>query len=386
MPRLKNKISNSLMKKCKKYTIKKNGNKIKFKCDNTPRLKFGECGCNKNTYFGSKKRIVKINKIKIYKMCRRYGINTYKPKKVGGRKVRKNIIVLVKACLKHAKSRLKKSKSKSKFGLSIKGLWSGRNDKEKAADERKAAEKAAQQQRQLLDKQSQVQKDALQKQADIQRDTEERAAKLKRQEEDHQLDLEKKKLQIQRDAETLQLKQKAEAEAAAKITQQQADVKITQLAQDNKLRAEKQLADHNKQLQKSTQDAHAAIKQVNIVNKLAQKFGKKSQKFGKKSQFGKTRTLKFGYTLNDLKKVLIDSGNQDDDRTLNTLYRLCVDEGVYSQYVPLLHSFLKDYGNMKARDIMKLSQKFGKKSQKFGKKKILPLYKQRRAYLWMQKH
>ena len=269
------KLNQILLKKCKKYTIKKNGNKIKFKCNNTPRLKFGECGCNKKSYFGFKKSNKKqIDKIKIYKICKRYGITTYKPRKVRGRKVRKNINVLIKACLKRAKSNLKKikNKRKSRFGLSVKGIWAGRNDKEKAADERKAAEKVAQQQRQLLDKQAQIQKDA-----------EERAAKIKRQEEDHQLDLEKKKLQIQRDSEAQQLKQKAQAEASAKITQQQADLKVTQLALDNKLRAEKQLDDHNKQLQKSTQDANTAIQQV---NKIAQKFGKRIS-FGKNIRFGK---------------------------------------------------------------------------------------------------
>jgi hypothetical protein len=355
MPHLTNKFPNSLVKKCKKYTIRKNGNKIKFKCDNTPRLKFGECGCNKNkTRFGLKSK--KIDKNKIYRLCRRYGINSYKPKKIGGKKVRKNINVLIKTCLKHAKARLKKIKSKSRFGLSVKGIWGGRSDKEKALDERNAEEKKAKQQRQLLDKQAQIQKDALQKQADIQRDTEERAAKLKRQEEDHQLELEKKKLQIQRDAEAEQLKQKAQAEANVKITQQQADLKVTQLALDNKLRAEKQLNDHNKQLQKSTQDAHAAINNVNVVNnKIAQKFGKTrfgKTRFGKRNSFGKTR---FGHTLTDLKNLLRKSGNEDDDRTLKELYRLCLDEGVYSQYVPIMHSFLREYGNMKARDIMRIS-------------------------------
>ena len=185
------KLNQTLIKNCKKYTIKKNGNKIKFKCDNTSRLKFGECGCNKKSYFGLKSKKIKkinnkINKNKIYRLCRRYGVNSYKLRKVRGRKVRKNINVLIKACLKRAKSRLKKSKSK----------------------------------------------------------------------------------------------------------------------------------------------------------------------FGKIRKIRKTR---FGYTLDDLKNLLRKSGNEDSDRTLNQLYRLCVDEGVYSQYVPIIHSFLREYGTMKARDIMLIS-------------------------------
>ena len=58
--------------------------------------------------------------------------------------------------------------------------------------------------------------------------------------------------------------------------------------------------------------------------------------------------------LTDLKNVIKMSGKENSTMTLNKLYDLATDHGMHSGPANTIKPFLKEYGNRKLVDIMKL--------------------------------